>query len=154
MDMAQHYAIGPRLLMAALIGLLLACTPQFSRHGYVPETKDLERIIVGQDTRETVAALIGRPSTSGLLNDVGWFYVQSTWKQRGAAALIEVDRQVVAITFDDKGIVSNVERFGLEKGQVVALSRRITKDNVASAGFLRQLFGNIGGISPSQLIPN
>ena len=154
MGMAQHYAIGPRLLMAALIALLMACTPSFSRHGYVPETKDLERITVGKDTRETVAVLIGRPSTSGLLNDVGWFYVQSTWKQRGPAALTETDRQVVAITFDENGTVANIERFGLEKGQVVALSRRITKDNVASAGFLRQLFGNIGGISTSQLIPN
>lgn len=152
--MAQHNAIGPRLLMAALIGLLLACTPTVTQHGYVPETQDLERITVGKDTRDTVAALIGRPSTAGLLNDVGWFYVQSTWRQRGAAALSEVDRQVVAITFDDKGFVANVERFGLEKGQVVALTRRITKDNVASAGFLRQLFGNIGGISTNQLIPN
>ena len=154
MDMAQQNAIGPRLLMAAMIALLMACTPSFTRHGYVPESKDLDRITVGQDTRETVAALIGRPSTAGLLNDVGWFYVQSAWKQRGVAAPTEVDRQVVAITFDDKGTVANVERFGLEKGQVVALSRRITKDNVASAGFLRQLFGNIGGISTSQLIPN
>lgn len=154
MDMAQHYAIGPKLLMVALMGLLIACTPSFQRHGYVPETKDLERIVVGQDTRDTVAALIGRPSTSGLLNDVGWFYVQSTWKQRGAAARVEVDRQVIAITYDDKGTVANVESFGLEKGQVVALSRRVTKDNVASAGFLRQLFGNIGGIGTEQLIQN
>ena len=61
---------------------------------------------------------------------------------------------MVAITFDDQGVVTNVERFGLEKGQVVALSRRVTKDNVASAGFLRQLFGNIGGITQSELIPN
>lgn len=141
-------------MMAALFAVLMACTPTMSRHGYVPETKDLERIAVGKDTRETVAALIGRPSTSGLLNDVGWFYVQSDWKQSGAAALTEVDRQVVAITFDDKGTVANVERFGLEKGQVVAISRRITKDNVASAGFLRQLFGNIGGLTPNSLVPN
>lgn len=166
MGMAQHSARepklgpklgqqwGPKLLMVALIGLVMACTPSVQRNGYVPESKDLERIIVGQDTRETVAELIGRPSTAGLLNDVGWFYVQSTWRQRGVAAQVEVDRQVVAITFDDKGTVANVERFGLEKGQVVALSRRVTENNVASAGFLRQLFGNIGGIRSDQLLQN
>jgi outer membrane protein assembly factor BamE (lipoprotein component of BamABCDE complex) len=154
MNMAQHYAFGQKLLMVAVLAVLMACTPTLSRHGYVPEAKDLDRIILGQDTRESVALLIGRPSTSGLLNDVGWFYVQSAWKQRGAAAPVEVDRQVVAISFDDKGTVSNIERFGMEKGQVVALSRRVTKDNVASAGFLRQLFGNIGGITPSALVPN
>lgn len=154
MNMAQRCAIGPRLLMAALMAVLMACTPNFSRHGYVPEAQDLARITVGKDTRDTVAALIGRPSTSVLLNDLGWFYVQSSWRQRGAAAPVEVDRQVVAISFDDKGIVTNIERFGLEKGQVVALSRRVTGDNVASAGFLRQLFGNVGGIGATQLIPN
>jgi outer membrane protein assembly factor BamE (lipoprotein component of BamABCDE complex) len=86
------------------------------------------------------------------LNDVGWFYVQSKWKQVGALAPMEVDRQVVAISFDEAGTVSNVERFGLEQGNVVALSRRVTEPNVKSAGFLRQLFGNIGRISTDQLL--
>jgi hypothetical protein len=40
--------------------------------------------------------------------------------------------------------VSNVERFGLENGNVVALSRRVTQDNVRDTTFLRQLFGSIG----------
>jgi hypothetical protein len=43
-----------------------------------------------------------------------------------------------------------VERYGLEDGQVVLLSRRVTTDNTAGVGFLRQLFGNLGRIDPSQ----
>lgn len=145
--MAQRTRIASRLLIAALLTLIVACSPIFQKHGYVPEANDLDRIIVGQDTRETVAALVGRPSTAGLLNDVGWYYVESHWMQKGLADRVETDRKVVAITFDPAGTVVNVESFGLEKGKVVALSRRVTKDNVASAGFLRQLFGNIGGIT-------
>jgi len=131
---------------------MAACTPIYQKHGYVPEPADLDRIEVGIDSRETVAAIIGRPSTSGLLNDVGWYYVQSRWKNLGAMAPVEEDRQVVAITFEENGKVANVERFGLEKGQVVALSRRVTQPNVKSAGFLRQLFGNIGGINTDRLL--
>lgn len=140
------------VLLGLLLGMTAACTPIYQRNGYVPETADLDRIEVGKDTRETVAAIVGRPSTAGLLNDVGWFYVQSKWRTIGPLAPVEMDRQVVAITFDKSGKVENVERFGLEKGQVVALSRRITQPNVRSAGFLRQLFGNIGRVSTDQLL--
>jgi len=138
--------------IALLVLTLAACTPIYTKNGYVPEAADLERIEVGADTRETVAAIIGRPSTAGLLNDVGWFYVQSRWKTVGGMAPVEVDRQVVAITFAESGKVRNVERFGMEKGQVVALSRRVTEPNVKSIGFLRQLFGNIGRVNTDQLL--
>ncbi|MDZ7905032.1 MAG: outer membrane protein assembly factor BamE [Cypionkella sp.] len=138
--------------IGAMLLILAACSPIYQKHGYVPDDIDLNRIEVGVDTRDTVAAIVGRPSTAGLLNDVGWFYVQSRWKQVGALPNAEIDRQVVAISFAENGKVSNVERFGLEKGQVVALSRRVTEPNVKSAGFLRQVFGNIGRVSTDQLL--
>jgi hypothetical protein len=34
-------------------------------------------------------------------------------------------------------------------GNVVLLSRRVTTDNTAGVGFLRQLFGNLGRIDPT-----
>ena len=100
----------------------------------------------------TVSATLGRPSGQGLLNDVGWFYVQSRWKQSGALAPKEIDRQVVSITFTEEGKVENVERFGLENGQVVAISRRVTDSNIKGVGFLRQLLGNIGRLRADQFI--
>ena len=51
---------------------------------------------------------------------------------------------MVAISFDSAGVVSNIERFGLEDGKVVPLARRITDTAVTDKSFLRQLFGNIG----------
>lgn len=148
---AVHVA-APRAVAALILLAVMACTPVFSKHGYVPEEKDLARLEVGKDTRNTVAELIGRPSTAGLLNDLGWFYVQSRWKQQGPSAPTEVDRQVVAITFDDGGVVRNIEKFGLDQGRVIVLSRRVTASNVASAGFLKQLFGNVGGIGAGQIL--
>ncbi|MGL6209104.1 MAG: outer membrane protein assembly factor BamE, partial [Paracoccaceae bacterium] len=106
--------------------------------------EELSLIEVGQDTRDTVAVTVGRPSAAGLLNDLGWYYVQSRWKTGGIRENVEEDRQVVAITFTEDGVVENVERFGLEKGRIVPISRRVTKSNVKGAGLLRQLFGNVG----------
>lgn len=143
-------------LRMALLGIVLliaaACTTMYRNHGYVPPDEDLALIEVGRDTRETVAATIGRPSTAGLLNDVGWYYVQSRYKLTGGMAPEEIDRQIVAITFTTDGVVENIERFGLADGQVVAISRRVTTPNVKSQGFLRQLFGNIGGINVGQAL--
>lgn len=145
-----------RGIAQVVLGLVLfvatACAPIYRTHGYVPSDEELALVEVGRDTRETVAVAVGRPSASGLLNDVGWYYVQSRWKNVGARAPIEENRQVVAITFTEAGIVENVERFGLEKGRVVPISRRVTESNIKGAGLLRQLFGNVGGIAAGGLI--
>jgi outer membrane protein assembly factor BamE (lipoprotein component of BamABCDE complex) len=140
------------LVLVALVSLTIAgCSAIYRNHGYVPSDEELALIEVGKDTRETVAATLGRPSGEGLLNDVGWFYVQSRWKHYGALAPKEVDRQVVSVTFTEAGIVENIERFGLEKGKVVGLSRRVTTANVKGLGFLAQIFANVGRISADQL---
>lgn len=140
------------LAAAVLIGLIAACSPIYRNHGYVPSDEELSLITVGKDTRETVATAVGRPSASGLLNDEGWYYVQSKWKSVGLRAPKEEVRQVVAISFDTNGVVQNIERFGLEKGRIVPLSRRVTEDNVKGKGILAQMFGNIGGIGAGQLL--
>jgi outer membrane protein assembly factor BamE (lipoprotein component of BamABCDE complex) len=140
------------LVMGAALLLLPACQALYSNHGYIPDDEELAMITVGRDTRATVSATLGPPSVEGLLNDVGWFYVQSRWKAQGITAPKEIDRQVVAITFTEQGVVSNVEKFGLERGEIVPISRRVTSEPVKGQGFLRQLFGNIGGIAAGDFL--
>lgn len=141
------------LALAAVLTLgLSACVAVYENHGFVPSDEELALVEVGKDTRDTVAATVGRPSASGLLNDVGWFYVQSRWKRIGALEPKEVEREVVSITFDDKGVVENVERFGLERGQIVPISRRVTEPNIKGMGVLRQIFGSIGRLSAGQIL--
>ena len=139
-------------LMGLLLVALAACAPVYRNHGYVPAEDELAEIKVGEDTRETLAPLIGRPSAAALLNDEGWYYVQSRWKHSGARPPKEIDRQVVAITFTKEGVVENVERFGLENGKVVALSRRVTTSNIKGISFLRQLLGSLGNFRGGEAI--
>lgn len=137
-----------RLGLIAAVLLVAACSTIYRNHGYVPAEEDLAKIEIGVDTRETVSEKIGRPSASGLLNDVGWFYVQSRWAYRGAFEPKEIDRQVVSVTFTEAGRVSNIERFGMERGKVVPISRRITETNVKGLSVIQQLLGSFGRISP------
>lgn len=139
---------------ALLVALLAACTALYQNHGYIPRDVDLEQVIVGESTREDVAKAVGRPSSTGLLTGGAWYYVGSRFRHYGPREPQEIERQVVAISFDEGGTVENVERFGLEKGQVVVLSRRVTDSNIKGLSFLRQLLGNIGNISAGQLLNN
>jgi outer membrane protein assembly factor BamE (lipoprotein component of BamABCDE complex) len=139
------------LALALVLGLA-ACGDTTATAGFVPTDEQLEAVVVGRDTRTTVRTILGDPGSTGLAVEEGWFYVRSTFEDGTYRPRREVDREVVAVSFDDAGVVTNVERFGIEDGQVVALSRRVTDDNTAGIGFLRQLFGNLGRIDPAQFL--
>ncbi|MGO4908676.1 outer membrane protein assembly factor BamE [Pseudorhodobacter sp. W20_MBD10_FR17] len=141
-----------QLVMAGCIVLLSGCSAIYRNHGYVPTDVELEPVKVGVSTQQDVASAIGRPSAAGLLNDDGWYYVQSRFEQVGPKAPEEIDRQVLAITFDKRGVVENIERFGLADGRVVALSRRVTETNIKGVGFLNQLFSSVGRLRAKDII--
>ena len=61
-------------------------------------------------------------------------FESATIGQSYSACAFVNPREIVAITFDDSGVVRNIERFGLEDGNVVALSRRVTDSNVQGVG--------------------
>jgi outer membrane protein assembly factor BamE (lipoprotein component of BamABCDE complex) len=151
---AARGALWRRGAVLALALLAAACSPLVRNHGYVPEETDLALIEIGTDTRETVAQKIGRPSTLGLLNDEGWYYVQSRYEHFGPREPREVERQVLAVTFDASGTVENIARFGLKDGQVVEISRRVTQTNIKGIGLIRQLLGNIGRVDAGNIFGN
>ncbi|MEZ5797086.1 MAG: outer membrane protein assembly factor BamE [Paracoccaceae bacterium] len=138
-------------LIGAACLTVAACATVYRNHGYVPDEIDLAAVEVGVDTRDTVAEKIGRPSAEGLLNDDGWFYVQSRFEHQGPRAPKEVDRQVLAVTFNQAGQVDNIGRYGLEDGRVVEISRRVTETNIKGIGFIRQLLANFGRIQAGDL---
>lgn len=142
----------PRLTLIALLLVLAACTTLYRHHGYVPPEDALAQVVVGETTRDDLPALIGEPGAEGVLTGSGWYYVGSRWEQYGPRPAREIERQVVAISFTDDGRVANVERFGLEQGRVVALSRRVTDSGVVNIGLIRQLMGNIGNVTAGQIL--
>lgn len=145
-------AINRVALALAVLSLSAACARLSDSHGYIPEQKALDDIVVGQDTKTTASLILGRPSTSGIVDNRGWYYVRSDYERFLWRAPEEVNRQVVVVSFDESDVVENVEQFGLEEGQVIALSRRVTTSNTQGVGFLRQLFSNLGNFDAGQLL--
>ncbi|SMR72933.1 Beta-barrel assembly machine subunit BamE [Aliiroseovarius halocynthiae] len=137
---------GKAIAIVVLGVTLTACSATYRNHGYMPVQEDVDALVVGKDTRETVAEAIGKPGTAGLLSESGYYYVRSRFEHYLYNAPKEIDRQILAISFDSRGRVENIERFGLENGRVVTLERRVTDSNIKGVSFLRQLFGSFGRI--------
>ncbi|MEM6479491.1 MAG: outer membrane protein assembly factor BamE [Pseudomonadota bacterium] len=139
----------------ALFGAALAlsgCAATYRNHGYAPSDDDLAQIIVGVDTRASVEDTIGRPTTAGVLTQGAYYYLADRRRHFAFFEPEVIDRQLVAVSFDPVGVVSNIERFTLQDGRVVPLSRRVTDSSVQDASLLRQLMGNLGRFNPAGLL--
>lgn len=139
------------IVILAAIGLA-GCVATFDNHGYVPPEDQLALIEVGRDTRESVAEAVGRPATSGVIRDEAWFYTAYRIENYAYRAPQVVERDILAISFSDSGVVTNIERFGLEDGRVVPLSRRVTDSSVTDNGFLRQILANFGRVNIADFV--
>ena len=132
------------------------CTSPSTSTSFSPTSTPTRVLVENTNTTSLFFSLtsgtVGRPSSAGLLQGAGWYYVGSRWKHFGARAPEEIEREVVAISFDDKGTVTNVERFGLEDGEVVVLSRRVTETSIKGIGLIRQVLGSFGRVSADQIL--
>ncbi|WP_420397872.1 outer membrane protein assembly factor BamE [Nioella sp.] len=144
---------GGRLILAGLLALgVSACAATYTNHGYIPPAEDLEMILPGVDTRDSVAETIGRPAASGVVSDSTWFYVASRHRHFTYNAPEVVERDIVAISFDSRGTVENIRELGLEDGEIVRFSRRVTESNIQEVTFLRQLIGNVGRVNIAEAL--
>lgn len=140
------------LVITACTLVFAGCSATYKYHGYAPSDDELADVIIGADTRETVEEIIGKPSSAGVLEDGNWYYVSTKMRHYTYNAPKAVDRQLVAVSFDASGVVTNIERFGLEDGRVVTLSRRVTDLPVKGPSALSQILGNIGNLDLTQAL--
>lgn len=146
-------AFGPAAIALILAALLLsACSATYRGHGYAPTPEELGNILPGQDTKGSVQAKIGRPGGTGLIGEDAWYYVASTVESFAYREPVVVDRRVVAVQFDETGIVSDVSQFGIEEGRVVDLVSRTTPTYGRELTVVQQLMGNLLNFNPGSVL--
>ncbi len=152
-DMMRHAirALRGIVIGAALFGLT-ACSATYRNHGFVPPEDELQAILPGVDTRESLALSVGEPSAAGVIRDDAWFYAQYRVRNFAYQAPQVIERDIVAITFDDQGVVQNIERYGLEDGQFVQLSRRVTDSGIGEVTILTQILRNFGRLDVGNIL--
>ena len=141
------------LVLAAMIGGgLSGCAAEVKNHGYAPNDELLSEITAGTDTRGSVRRKIGRPSTTGVFTESGWYYVATTVEHYMYYQPKVSDRRVVAVQFDTDDVVAAVNVYGLQDGRIIDLQTRTTPTHGRKLTILQQLFGNLGTLTGEQLL--
>jgi outer membrane protein assembly factor BamE (lipoprotein component of BamABCDE complex) len=140
------------VLALVLGGMLSGCAAEIANHGYAPDDELLAGVTAGQDTRGSVRRKIGRPSTSGIFTDTGWYYIATTVENYLYNAPKVVDRRVVAVEFDANDVVAAVNVYGIEDGRIIDLQTRTTPTYGRQLTILQQVLGNFGSLTGEQLL--
>jgi outer membrane protein assembly factor BamE (lipoprotein component of BamABCDE complex) len=145
----HRMGLGKVAALALLATATAACNPVRDNHGFSAVTEDQKKVEVGVDTKSTVLARLGSPSTQSALEDqAAWYYVSTVQERYAFYTPRTVAREVLMVKFDAEGKVSRVETYGMEKGQIVAYNDARTPTRGRELGILEQIFGNIGNTAP------
>ena len=146
--MKRHLSL--TLLVAACAVGASACNPVLRSHGYRYTTQEEPNITPAEDTQDSVLARLGNPSTRGTFQDNTWYYISSTRESLAYLRPATRDRRIIAVSFDDAGVVSTVNEYSLEDGRIVAYADRETPTRGRELSFLEQLLGNVGRLPSEQ----
>jgi outer membrane protein assembly factor BamE (lipoprotein component of BamABCDE complex) len=143
---AQKAALCAAAAVTLAVGLG-ACTPVRDTHGYVADVgvgQVAPELKAGTDTKTTVMRRMGTPSTIGTFDQEAWYYITTTQERFAFLTPKTVAREVLAVRFDENDVVASVEKFGVEKGQVISYADERTPTRGRELGLIEQIFGNIG----------
>ncbi|MBL8537194.1 MAG: outer membrane protein assembly factor BamE [Hyphomonadaceae bacterium] len=133
----------------ALAAATSACAPVQQYNGFRPDRNNVEipDPQVGVDTRDTVMQRFGSPSTTAVFDQTAWYYVSATQERVAFYAPRITERRVMVVRFDGD-TVTGVEKYGLERGRLIAYDDHVTPTRGRELGILEQLLGNVGAGSP------
>jgi outer membrane protein assembly factor BamE (lipoprotein component of BamABCDE complex) len=129
--------------------LLSACSPTIDSRGYNIETLETANIQIGIDSQQTIQERLGTPSMVSLFSPTqqgqSWYYVSKKTSTTSFHLPDTLDQQVLAIDFNDQGIVQNIRKYQGETE--IQPIKTITETTGYESSALRDIFGNFGRYS-------
>jgi outer membrane protein assembly factor BamE (lipoprotein component of BamABCDE complex) len=123
---------------------LAACNMPTTQRGNLPKPDALEQIKPGVTDKQTVTRLLGTPSSTAAFDGNTWYYISHEIKQVAFLEPQLLDQQVVAVRFNDSGVVVGIDRKGLHDANAVTPNPNATPAQGREYTFLEQLIGNFG----------
>jgi outer membrane protein assembly factor BamE (lipoprotein component of BamABCDE complex) len=121
-----------------------ACAPRLASRGNLPDPDSLANIEVGQVNKRDVIEMIGSPSSTEMFQGESWYYISEKTETRAFFKPQVVERKVLIIRFNKKGVVKELKTIGLKEGRDIAMVKRVTPTAGQELTILKQLFGNVG----------
>src|SRR3984885_757176 len=123
---------------------LAACSVPVDQRGNVPDEANLSQIKPGETDKATVTRLLGTPSTVAAFDANTWYYVSQKTKTVAFFRTDVLDQQVVAITFNQDGVVKTVDTHGLQDAQAVTPNPNATPSKGREFSTIEMFLGNFG----------
>ena len=99
---------------------LTAClTPARDFHGYVADDAQPRDIKPDEDTRSSVLAQLGSPSTESVFDDKTWMYISDVQERVAFLKPKITKRSITAIRFGEDDKVDEVLEYNAEDGEVI-----------------------------------
>lgn len=130
--------------IAASVLTLAGCADPPDQRGNLPDTQALAQIKPGVTDKATVTRLLGSPSSIAEFNADTWYYISQRTKSVAFFKPELLDQQVVAVDFNQDGLVRDVRHRGMEDRQIVAPNPNATPAPGREFSFIEQLLGNFG----------
>jgi outer membrane protein assembly factor BamE (lipoprotein component of BamABCDE complex) len=154
---AQYRAAGEReamrkasfVMLSLGMALFTGCRATYDTRGNVPDPDAVLQVQPGVDDRKQVAQVLGSPSTMATFNDKTWYYISKKTRRVAFFDPKVLDQEVLAIKFDDNGVVSDMKIYGLEDAHSVTPDPEETPTSGKELTILQQLLGNIGRFGSS-----
>jgi outer membrane protein assembly factor BamE (lipoprotein component of BamABCDE complex) len=138
------------LLLATLAGCsmpaFLSQAPQ--ARGNTVDVADLKQLVPGTSTRSDVTTLLGSPTAKATFDDNTWLYIGEVTRPVIGGTQSVLDQQVVALTFDDKGVLRSITRKTADDALPVGMASGATPSPGSEATVMQQLLGNVGRFNP------
>lgn len=121
-----------------------SCQERISTHGYVGDPEAIARIEPGVHNRLEVAQFLGTPSSTAMFGEETWLYITEKRREFAFFKPEIVEQQVVAIAFNDSGVVDAVDEYLLADGLLIDPVSHTTPTYGKQVGLLEQFLGNVG----------
>ena len=137
MKLVRFVMIATTLLTSPV---LVGCTTsEVLNGGFVADDQTLALAPVGS-SREQVLLSLGSPSATATFDNEVFYYI-SQKRSRPVAFMKQqvVDQSVMAVYFDNDGVVEKITRYGMKDGKVFDMISRTTPTGGRDLSFLEQL---------------
>lgn len=124
--------------------MLVACTPTNDVRGNFVDADALITLKAGKHTRDNVREVLGSPSSIAMFEKETWLYIGKNTETRAFFKPEVLNRKIVVVKFDSKGVISEIKKLGLEDGKKVAVVDRTTPTKGKELTMFEQFIGNLG----------
>ena len=135
-------------LLGIILFLIAGCNQNevIKSHGLAYLNKREKLIIVNETNKNDTIAILGQPSTKGMVDDNLWIYIERTITR---GKLLKLGRNyikknnVLIIEFDKYGIAQRKEFYNKENMNKIAFAKDITANEIRKENFIHSFLSSV-----------